>query len=281
MSAYYDAVSKAWYVSCQAKTDPDDGFVAKLNAEGTAVVTEKFITGLDEPKGIRVNDGKLYVSNVTELITANVETGEVLATTPVAGIDPDVPESPFLNDVEVHVATGDVFVSDNRNNVLFRFDKDGASPELLVKDALLESPNGLLLDERDAANPRMLIAAMGPNLNPMRGVTDKLGAVLAVDLDDLTDGDKKVTVSYLSQRIGNLDGIEFDGDDLIVSDFFAGRVMRVTPTGETPEFGSGDAKILRQTLVRSGDLGIDAARRFVLVPETNNNALVALDLTTL
>lgn len=282
-SAYFDATTNAWYVSCQGKTDPDDGFVSKLNAEGSAVVTEKLVTGLDEPKGIRIHDGKLYVSNVTELVTASVETGAVLATTPVAGIDSDVPEAPFLNDVEVDDETGVVYVSDNRNNALFSFDQHGGSAKLLVKDAALEAPNGLLIDKRATSNVRLLIAAMGPGLNPMRGVTDKLGAVLAVDLADLNDGDKKVTVTYVTARIGNLDGIELDGNDLIVSDFFAGRVMRVPDTSQLPTIttGYGDAKILRQTLLRSGDLGVDGARRLVLVPETNNNALVALDLSTL
>lgn len=280
-SAYFDSASNAWYVSCQAKTDPDDGYVSKLSADGTTVVTEKLVSGLDEPKGIRVSGGKLYVSNVTELVTADVASGTVLATTPIAGIDPDVPESPFLNDVEIDRDTGTVYVSDNRNNALFSFDKDGGSAKLLVRDAALEAPNGLLLDKRDPANPRMLVAAMGPGLNAMRGTTDKLGGVLAIGLDDLNDGDKMVTVSYVTQRIGNLDGIELDGSDLIVSDFFAGRVMRVTPAAVPPVAGAGDAKILRQTLLRSGDLGIDPARRLVLVPETNNNALVALDLAAL
>jgi hypothetical protein len=66
-SAQFDAVSNAWYVSCMAKPDiAGDGFIAKLNAAADSVVTEKFTTGLNEPKGIRIRAGKLYVSDVTE-----------------------------------------------------------------------------------------------------------------------------------------------------------------------------------------------------------------------
>jgi hypothetical protein len=181
-SAYFDAVSDAWYVSCQAKNDvPDDGYIAKINAAGTAVVTEKFVSGLDEPKGIRVHDGKLYVSDVSELVTADVASGAKLNTVSVIGIDPRVPAASWsLNDVNVYEPTGEVYVSDNRNDILYRFDASGGSPQLLFRGPAIEGPNGLLLDTRDPARPRLLIAALGPGLDPSRGVTAKLGAVLSV-----------------------------------------------------------------------------------------------------
>ena len=43
-SALFDAASKAWYVSCMAKPDvAGDGYIAKLNAAGDAIATEKFV----------------------------------------------------------------------------------------------------------------------------------------------------------------------------------------------------------------------------------------------
>jgi outer membrane protein assembly factor BamB len=281
-SARFDAGSNSWYVSCQIKPDmPGDGYVTQVDGAGTMVVTEKFVSGLNEPKGIAINGEKLYVSDVTGLVTANLSDGTTLATTPVAGIDPEVPEMPFLNDVVVNPATGNVYVSDNRNGALFRFDADGGTPTLLVKDAALEAPNGLVLDMRDPANPGLLVAGMGPGLDPMRGVTAKLGCVMSVTLADLDDGDKKVTLTVVSPRVGNLDGIEFDGADLVISDFFAGRVMKLSPSMGEPMFNQGDAKILKQTLLRAADLGIDPVTRRAAVPETNNGTLVFLDLATL
>lgn len=275
-SAQFDAASNAWYVSCMAKPDvAGDGFIAKLNAAADAVVTEKFTAGLNEPKGIRIRAGKLYVSDVAELVTIEVATGRVLAKTPVTGIHPDVPSAPFLNDVAVSEATGNVYVSDNRNDTLYLFNAEGVAPRLLFKSPTLEAPNGLLLDERPGVTPRLLIAAMGPGLKS--GRTDKLGAVLAIDLDDFDDGDR-VNVTYVSQRIGNLDGIELDGADLLVTDTYGGRLMRVSPTSTTRHFGQGDAYIVRQGFTRAADLGLDPATRRALVPQLSNGTVVLVDL---
>jgi hypothetical protein len=277
-SAQFDAASNAWYVSCMAKPDvAGDGFIAKLNAAGDAVVTEKFSTGLNEPKGIRIRGGKLYVSDVTELVTIEVATGHALGKASVVGVHPDVASSPFLNDVAVSEATGDVYVSDNRNDTLYRFNADGGAPRLLVKSASLEAPNGLLVDERPGVTPRLLVAAMGPGLTS--GRTDKLGAVLAIALSDLEDGDGRIEVTYVSQRIGNLDGIEFDAGDLLVTDTYAGRLLRVSPSSTTPHFGEGDARIVRQGFARSADLGLDAARHRALVPQLANGTVVLVDLS--
>jgi hypothetical protein len=278
-SAHFDSETNSWYVSCQSKADvPGDGFVAKVDGAGSAVVSEKFVSGLNEPKGVAIDGGKLYVSDVNQLVVANLSDGAVLSTTSVVGIDPDVPASPFLNDVVVNPATGNVYVSDNRNGLLFRFDSSGGSPTLLVKDALLEAPNGLVLDERDATNPGLLVATMGPGLDPMKGITSKLGAVLFISLSDLDDGDKAVHPIVVSQRIGNLDGIAFDGPDLIVSDFFAGRVMKLTPSSAQPMWGEADAAIVKQSLLRAADLDINPATRLLAIPETNNGAVVFVNL---
>ncbi len=276
-SAQFDAGSNAWYVSCMAKPDvAGDGYIAKLNASGDAVVTEKFVADLNEPKGIRIRGGKLYVSDVTELVTIDVATGRTLGKTSVVGVHPDVPSSPFLNDVAVSQATGNVYVSDNRNDTLYRFNADGGAAQLLVKSPSLEAPNGLLVDERPGITPRLLVAAMGPGLSS--GRTDKLGAVLAIALSDLDDGDGRVEVTFVSQRIGNLDGIELDGGDLLVTDTYGGRLMRVSLSSTTPHFGEGDAHIVRQGFARSADLGIDPATRRALVPQLSAGTLVLVDL---
>jgi outer membrane protein assembly factor BamB len=277
-SAQFDAGSNAWYVSCMAKPDvAGDGFIAQLNAAGDAVVAEKFTAGLNEPKGIRIRAGKLYVSDVTELVTIDLATGRALGKASVVGVHPDVASSPFLNDVAVSEASGHVYVSDNRNDTLYRFNADGGAPRLLVKSPSLEAPNGLLVDERPGAAPRLLIAAMGPGL--ASGRTDKFGAVLAIALSDLDDGDGRVEVTFVSQRIGNLDGIEFDVGGLLVTDTYAGRLLRVSPTSTTPHFGQGDAQIVRQGFARSADLGIDSVRRRALVPQLSTGTIVPVDLS--
>ncbi len=318
-SAAYDPTTEAWYVSCQLKSDvAGDGLIVQINRDATEVVTPDLIVGLDEPKGIAISGDLLFVSNVKELVVANISSGEIVTRTTVVGISPDVPEAPFLNDVALDPETNEVYVSDNRNNLIFRFDAEGKNPVVFAKGLDLEAPNGLLVDRRDEANPRLLVAGMGPGPNAMLGVTDKLGLVYAlalstdvpveVDAGVATDAGAiadagafatdasldaaistpvpdsgavapAVVVGYLSPRIGNLDGMAIDGDSLIVTDFFAGRVLRVTPSTGTPVFNEGDALIVKQSLQRAADVGIDTERRTALVPETNNGAVVLLDLT--
>ncbi|HEU4408758.1 MAG TPA: hypothetical protein VFS43_26085 [Polyangiaceae bacterium] len=285
-SAQFDPTSNAWYVSCQGPTGAaPDGFIAKVAADGKSVTAEKFATGLAEPKGIRIHDGKLYVSDVDRLATINVADGARLATTQVAGIDPDVPEPSkiFLNDVAVHKATGDVYVSDNRNSMIYKFDANGGAPQVLAKGAALESPNGLLVDETDAANPRLLLACTGANLNVPNNTVDKLGAVIALDLADLNDGDGQLEVRFITQRLGTLDGIEFDTNgDLTLIDINGNRLFRVTPTTTSPPpFDQGEGKVLRQRLLRPADHGFDPDRRLLAVPEADGGTVLFLDLNTL
>ncbi|MET0410476.1 MAG: hypothetical protein ABW217_04245 [Polyangiaceae bacterium] len=279
-SAQFDAVTNAWYVSVQGETDvPGDGYIAKLDANASAFITERFVTGLNEPKGIRVHDGRLFVADVTELVIIDLASAEVLSRTSIIGIGPNVPAEPFLNDVAVRASTGYVYVSDNRNNMIYRFEPDGSAPLLLLSDPNLEAPNGLLVDERDPDDPRLLVASLGPGFDPVLGTSELPGAVLSLGIIDLNDGDAQAAVSLISQRIGNLDGIEISGDDLLVSDVIGGRLLRVTPTTSSPPaVGEGNAQVLRSGLSRGADLGFDPARGLVLVPETTTGVVTSITL---
>ena len=89
----------------------------------------------------------------------------------------------------------------------------------------------------------------------MLGVTERLGAVYAISIADLTDGGP-ATVSYLTQRIGNLDGIELSGNDLIVTDIIGGRLLRVTPStsGRLRAFAATQVALSFVLLVGAGML---------------------------
>jgi sugar lactone lactonase YvrE len=257
--------------------------VAKVAADGKSVVTAQFVPNLVDPKGIRINGGKLYVTDVDKLLTVNVADGAVLASTPVAGISPEVPEASkiFLNDVAVHKATGDLYVSDNRNSMIYKFDSSGGAPQVVAKGPALESPNGVLVDETDPASPRLLLACTGANLNVAANTVDKVGAVVAIGLADLNDGDGQVATTYVTQRLGTLDGIELDTNgDLLVTDINGNRLFRVTPSVDSPPaFDESEGKVLRQRLLRPADHGFDPARRLLAVPETDGGTVLFIDLT--
>lgn len=276
-SAQFDAVTNAWYVSVQGAGVAGDGYIAKLDANASAFITERFVSGLNDPKGIRVHDGRLFVADVTELVIIDLASADVLSRTSVIGIGTNVPAEPFLNDVAVRASTGYVYVSDNRNNMIYRFEPDGSGPLLLLSDPNLEAPNGLLVDERDPDDPRLLVASLGPGFDPALGTSELPGAVLSLGIIDLNDGDAQAAVSLISQRIGNLDGIEISGDDLLVTDIIGGRLLRVTPTTSSPPAAEeGTAEVLRSGLTRSADLGFDPARGLVVVPETTSGVVTRI-----
>lgn len=75
-------------------TDKDGiGFISIVNMDGQ-VENLKWATGLDAPKGMGAMNGKLYVTNITELVEINLADGEITNRYPVA-------DSEFLNDVAI------------------------------------------------------------------------------------------------------------------------------------------------------------------------------------
>ncbi len=107
-SVYYDEDRDVLYVS-NINGDPTgktgDGFISKLNLDGS-VKEMKWVTGLDAPKGMAVFDGKLYVSDIQNLVVINIEKGMIEKRY-------FTPDAIFLNDVAA-CKDGTIFVSDNR-----------------------------------------------------------------------------------------------------------------------------------------------------------------------
>jgi sugar lactone lactonase YvrE len=161
-----------------------NGYIAKLSPKGE-IVERQWVPGLDGPKGLALNDGKLYVSDIDKLRVIDVASGEITATY-------DEPGATFLNDVTVD-EDGRVFVSDTVQNQIWLL--DGDQFQLWLEDPALENPNGLL-----AEPDRLLVASWGvvkPDFS-----TEMPGHLKAVDYatKEITDlGDKPV---------GNLDGLE-------------------------------------------------------------------------
>lgn len=87
------------------------GGIAKMTEAGDLVAPD-WITGLNAPKGMAVFDGKLYVSDINEVVVINIKKAKVEQKIPVAG-------SMFLNDVAID-KQGVVYVSDTRTNKVYR-----------------------------------------------------------------------------------------------------------------------------------------------------------------
>jgi sugar lactone lactonase YvrE len=245
-SVFWDEASRTWFVSnIVGKENEKDGkgWISRLGANGK-VVQRKWVDGLDSPHGVRVDAGTLYAADVDQLVVIDVATARIRGRIPAPG-------AKFLNDLAVG-PSGAVYVSDTLGDAIYRCT---TSCEVFVKSDALEGPNGLLVD-----GDRLIVATWGVISDPITFATKTPGRLISVDLKT-----KEIAPLGSGKPIGNLDGIEKDGADYLVTDFTAGRIFRVSK--------SGAATVLKSGFAESADLGWDPGRRIIAVPETGGGTV--------
>src|ERR1051325_9789579 len=79
-SVTWDDANKTFYVSNIGGMDPaakdGNGFISKVDQTGK-VTTLKWITALDAPKGTEIANGKLYVSDISQLVEIDIASGRM------------------------------------------------------------------------------------------------------------------------------------------------------------------------------------------------------------
>lgn len=250
-SAYFEPRRQQWFVSNVSGSEPGDGFISRLDANGN-VLDRVFAAGLDDPKGQRVDGDTLYVTDNTKVVAIDLDHPEETISLSIEG-------SAFLNDVAIDPATHDVYVSDTFDNAIWRISQ--GEPSLVLRDAALEAPNGLVFEHGS-----LLVASIGPDLDPTTFLTSAPGRVFRLDLHS-------AKLSPLTGRIGDLDGIETDTKGLLVSENrsgvdrvgFDGSVTRLI---DNADYG----------LATSADIGLDRSRHRVAVPELFGTRVAFFDL---
>ncbi|AXG71252.1 hypothetical protein KORDIASMS9_03509 [Kordia sp. SMS9] len=213
-SVVYDSKRNVLYASLIGNRENGDGSIAKISLDGKVIDT-MFVKGLNDPKGIAITNDKLYVSDVTVLVEADLETGKVLKTHTTEGTQ-------FLNDVNV-ASDGTVYVSDTANSTIFALKKDGTFSAWLQSDAL-EHPNGLL-----QVKTNMYVAAWGNMVGP-EGKQKQSGNLLKVDM-----ATKEIT-KVSKDTLGNLDGVQiYDTEKLIISAWKTGKIMTINNKGDVKD----------------------------------------------
>lgn len=249
-SAYYDSQSKFIFVSNMAGA-PDqkdgNGWIQKLTAGGKVVAT-KWVTGLDAPKGLRSFKGTLWVSDIDQLVAIDIASGRIRKKYPVAG-------SRFLNDVAVD-SHGTVYVAEMLDNKIFQLKDEKVS---IFKEGLdLESPNGLLVDGDD-----LIVASWGA---PAADFSTKIpGKLYKISLSS------KEKSLITKEPFGNLDGLEIDASgNYLVSDWRAGKVFRISKSGEATELFSG--------MNGAADIGFNKGTQMLIIPRMGDAQITAYDL---
>ena len=235
-SVVIDEDNKILYISNIGNKEPGDGFISRVNLDGK-IEELKWIEGLDDPKGLLILDGKLWVTDNTDLVAMDIESGEV--TKRVA-----VKEAAFLNDISADEG-GNLYISDTGKSSIFKRNSNGEITEWLSSQNL-ESPNGLLV-----VGDKIYVAAWGVNGD---------GNLLEVDLDS-----KEIT-PITKKGIGNLDGIQLiDNEQFYISDWATGNIYEVGQEGEPK-------KILTSAKSAGDILFLDEANQIV-VPMNHQNAV--------
>ena len=253
-SAYFDEASKTWFVSnIGAQRVAGDGFISRLDATG-ALLERELVRGLDDPKGIRVHAGVLYVAETTQIVSF-----PIADPTKVSRVD--VPGAVLLNDVTVDPANGDVYVSDSGGNAIFRL-RDGSVSEL-VRTPKLETPNGLAVKDGT-----LFIAGLGPDINPTTFATSAPGRVQKLDLQNPT----AENLAPVTARIGLLDGLEPLGNGWLLSSYTVGTLY-VDALGETTLVQDNR----KDGLTASADIGVSSTG-LVAVPDGRGTKVVIYSL---
>ncbi|WP_296599461.1 hypothetical protein [Phenylobacterium sp.] len=173
-----------------------NGFVSRVSIGGK-MLQRAWVTGLDAPKGAVVSGGKLYVSDIDNLVEIDTAAGKIVARYPAPG-------ATFLNDVGV-APDGTVLVADSGTGRIFAL--QGGAMVVWSADPLLKSVNGLLPEAE-----RLLVTTME-------------GKLLAIDY-------RTRASKVLADGLGLADGIaRADGDNYFVSEW-PGRLFYVRPGGK-------------------------------------------------
>lgn len=237
-SVAYDAASEMLFVSNIAGA-PDaadgNGYISQLGIDGT-VVEQKWVEGLNAPKGMAVADGKLYVADLAELVEIDIAGGTISNRYAAEG-------AMFLNDVAA-APDGRVFVSDTFGNAIFVLE-NGTLTKWAEDPMLLLGVNGLLVE-----GDRLIAVQVGDVSQGFENI--KPGFAVSIDL-----ASKEITPIGTTDPIGTLDGVEpAPGGGWYVTDYMAGKLIHLTPEGQKMD--------LVTLTVGTADLGV--AGELVLIP---------------
>jgi sugar lactone lactonase YvrE len=251
-SAYLDPKTRHLFLSQIGKgggmAKDGDGWISKLTPEGK-MLKNKWVTGLNAPKGIRSHGDLLWVSDIDRIVAISISQAKIVKSIAIEN-------AKFLNDVATG-PDGTVYVSDMIAGIVYAH-KNGKTT-VFAEGKQIEHPNGLLVHKGS-----LYLGGWGKNLQDDFS-TKPLGRLLAINLK--TGKQRAIT----RKPTGNLDGVEVDGKGgFIVTDWRAGKIFRIT--------GKGKTTALIQLPRGTADHAFLTDRNWLILPEMLENKISAIDL---
>lgn len=197
-SVLYDPATRLLYVACINENPwqkDGNGYISKDSTEGK-IINPKWATGLSAPKGMGINQGKLYVTNIDEVVEIDLESGAIIGRF-------THPRAINLNDIAVS-GNGNVYVSDSKGDCLFQL--KSSKLEILSDSPEIKASNGLYLEKG------LLLL----------GQQNRIAALNLLSLK----------VSSLIENTGSIDGIEAIGHNTYLISDWMGHIYEVEPGKE-------------------------------------------------
>ncbi|MFL2980961.1 MAG: SMP-30/gluconolactonase/LRE family protein [Methylophilaceae bacterium] len=216
-SVIYDKENEILYVS-NMQDDPfkkdKNGFISKVDLNGK-ILKLKWIKGLNAPKGLAISKGKLYVGDVDQLVEIDIKKGKIIKKHDAIG-------AALLNDVAADTK-GNIYVSDTFTDTIYRLNTFGQLTKWLYSPEL-QAPNGLHYEKG-----QLIVGSWG---HP----TDGWSAAEVGHLKIISLKTKKIKSLGNGKAVGNLDGVESDGNNAYyVADWVGGKLLHIQKNGSFKE----------------------------------------------
>ena len=222
----WHAPSRTWFVSNLgggiSLAKDGYGWITRLDENGKVI--EPFWIGLVErmhaPSGMVATDRYLYVCDREGVHQIDIAARKISKFYPI-------PQGKFINDIAM-ADNGDLYVSDFFADRIYRVSPESGVVEVWLETKRLEAPDGLYIDAG-----KLIVASWGVLTGPETFNTSKKGDLLKIDL-------KTKKIEVLSKEAGNLEGITKAGDNYYVTDWAAGKLLKIhAETGRVGELLTG------------------------------------------
>ena len=206
-----------------------NGFISIISLDGK-MIQEKWVIGLNAPKGLAIFGRTLYTSDIDELVAIDINSGRIINKFKVN-------DAKFLNDVTAN-KNGDIYISDMLLNRIHLLTEDNFS--IWIESSELEAPNGLL-----ALEDEIILGSWGK-------MTEGFATEIPGHLKRISIKDKTIQSIGDGSSVGNLDGVESDDNGgFYITDWISGKLLHINSSGDVSELldlpqGSADHEVIIQ-----------------------------------